>query len=265
MPMKDFKRLLLGLIIFLLVILFGVLTWLFINNTKNANPLPILASDSVDTSLDTQADVEIASDTLYVQAQDSIQVPLDNVIVRFEARYPRVQVLTHYVPIEALLTLPNSSELDHQNTAFIFNTDIMIANSKISQSQLAPLQSILNAAQSRQPKDADKPQANGQSNDSPDNGASQIKGGERNLVAFSYALKRKQSVDGVVLTNNPTAITFRNFLLSSTGQDILKQYDYNDIDNYKNSVDDLFNPSSSGNKASTKGSVEVTDALINGK
>ena len=87
----------------------------------------------------------------------------------------------------------------------------------------------------------------------------------RSLVSFSYALKNKQSVEGVILTNNPVAVTFRNFLLSSTGQDILKQYHYDNIDGYKSSVADLFNPGSTGKKAAEQPSLKIAEVLSNGK
>ncbi|WP_261863316.1 hypothetical protein [Psychrobacter sp. JCM 18900] len=43
------------------------------------------------------------------------------------------------------------------------------------------------------------------------------------LNPFNYALKDEQALEGVILTDDTTAISFRNFLLSSTGQDILKK------------------------------------------
>ncbi|WP_250162537.1 hypothetical protein [Psychrobacter sp. WY6] len=66
------------------------------------------------------------------------------------------------------------------------------------------------------------------------------------------------------MTENTAAINFRNFLLSSTGQDILAKYDYYNIEGYKNSVNDLFNPTSRTQEASNANTVNVADALSNG-
>ena len=87
----------------------------------------------------------------------------------------------------------------------------------------------------------------------------------RSLSSFGYALRGEQAVDGVVLTQNPAAINFRNFLLSSTGQDILSQHNYTNIDGYKNDMDNLFQPSSRAKQATGELSVDVSDALSNGK
>ena len=84
-------------------------------------------------------------------------------------------------------------------------------------------------------------------------------------MSFSYALKNKQAADGVILTQNPVAINFRNFLLSSTGQDILSRHDYENIDGYKNEMADLFKSSSQGKQATGEHSVDVAEALSNGK
>ena len=87
----------------------------------------------------------------------------------------------------------------------------------------------------------------------------------RSLSSFGYALQGEQAVDGVVLTQNSAAINFRNFLLSSTGQDILSQHNYTNIDGYKNDMDNLFQPSSRAKQATGELSVDVSDALSNGK
>ena len=87
----------------------------------------------------------------------------------------------------------------------------------------------------------------------------------RTLNSFSYALRDKQALEGVILTENTAATNFRNFLLSSTGQDILEKYDYYNIEGYKNSVNDLFNPTSRAQKAANTNTVNVADALSNGK
>ncbi len=264
--MKDYKLLLAGLTLLLLIIFLGILSWLWLSNRKNMDPLPITANENEPSSIDSAEYTNtIITSILYVQAEDKIQVPLDEVIVRFEARYPSVQVLVRYVPSESLLTLPNTRTSDNVPSPFIVNTDIIIANDKLTQARLTSLQALINNAQTE--RNQIKINANGMVegttgdliNQAPDNNEA------RNLVSFSYALKGTQAVDGVVLTDNPVAMSFRNFVLSSAGQDILEKYDYDNIDGYKNSVDDLFNSTSATKKTIGKPSVKVADALSNGK
>ena len=75
-------------------------------------------------------------------------------------------------------------------------------------------------------------------------------------------MKNSKSLEAVILSDKPIAISFRNFLVSSTGQDILRQYEFDSIDDYQNSVDDLFNPTSNG-KTAVEQSKVVTDTLTN--
>lgn len=274
--------LLAGLILLLLVIFLGVFTWLWTSNSKNTNPLPIMSDDSLLLATDNEeSDDAVANSVLHLQAADVLQIPLDNVIVRFESRYPKVQILARYVPVNSLLTLPDTIVSADQPSPLVVNTDMIIADSKLTQNQLTNLQALLNKAQvkadqtlikgvtSNSVENVIQDTVQASSDDSnintPANIAKSTNDETRNLVSFSYALKSKQSIDGVILTNNPAAITFRNFLLSSTGQDILKQYDYDNIDGYKSSVDDLFNPTTRGKTASGDDSVKVADALSNGE
>lgn len=87
--MKDYKLLLIGLILLLFIIFIGVLSWMWLQNRKNIDPLPIMSRP--DASADKSSEKEaMTAKILYLQADERLQVPLDNVIVRFEARYPRV-------------------------------------------------------------------------------------------------------------------------------------------------------------------------------
>lgn len=266
--MKDYKLLLAGLILLLLIIVIAIFAWLWSNNRKHIDPLPIMVSANSDTSTVNEDDSEAINTTvLYVQAEDNLKVTLDNIIARFETRYPNVQVFTLYVNANKLLTLPNTSTSDNngvnKDSKLIFNTDIIMADSLISKDRLAPLQALLNETQAERNEN----QANivsisndDQSSDAPipsDNNEA------RYLVSFSYALKDDKAVDGVILTENPAATSFRNFLLSSVGQDILKQNDYDSIEGYKNNLDDLFNPTSRAKTASNDSLIEVTDVLSN--
>ncbi len=248
--MKDYKRLLAGLVLLLLIIITGVSSWLWFNNSKNIDPLPILSSE--DSQLATQNSESVEDNdtlknnkelnTLYLQAQESLQVPLDDVIVSFEARYPHIQVLTNYVPATSLFTLDNTNA-----------TDMVIANNQLSDSLLALLQDELN-----------RNIENNIVNPPTSSNNNAIDGAARILNPFNYAIKNSKSMEGVILSDKPIAISFRNFLVSSAGQDILKKYELDSIDDYQNSVDDLFNPSSNGKTAVEQTKV-VTDALTNGE
>ena len=194
---------------------------------------------------------------LSVQAEEKLQAPLDDVIISFNSRYPNVQVLVRYVPPKMLLTLANTSTSNNKISHFVVNTDLIIANDNLTQTRLLPLQALINNAQ------AELNKSKGSANSMVQNDTTNHE--TRNLSSFSYALQGEQAVDGVILTDNPIAISFRNFLLSSVGQDILKKHDYNNIDGYKNSMDDLFNTKSRTKIAANESSVKVTDALSNGK
>lgn len=276
--MRDYKLLLAGLILLLLIIFIAIFTWLWTSNRKNMDPLPIMANNNDTSSADNNENT-IAKSTLHIQAEDGLQAPLDAVIASFQARYPNMQILTNYVPSAALLTLSDndfadSHRTDDERASFLIDTDLIIANGKLSKERLAPLQEQLKTAQ-------DKHNQN-KLNDS----STQVKKAEygvdeadaevaahaksdntntRSLSSFGYALQGEQAVDGVVLTQNSAAINFRNFLLSSTGQDILSQHNYTNIDGYKNDMDNLFQPSSRAKQATGELSVDVSDALSNGK
>ena len=264
--MKDSKLILIGLLILLLIVVIGIFTWLWHNNRKNNNPLPIAASQN-EQAADTN---QINSDSaiLHVQAEESLRVTLDDVTAKFESRYPNVQLLVDYVAPSALFTLPDARTSDQKNLGFRVNIDIIIADRKISQSQLSGLQDLLVEAQTE--RNASKVNANGmaQETNQPNNidpSISNDNNQARHLVSFNYAIKDSHNVEGIILTENSIAISFRNFLLSSSGQDVLKKHGYNDIDGYKNSVDELFNPASSHKRARGESSVKLADALSNGQ
>lgn len=280
--MKDVKLLLAGLILLLFAIFVGVFLWLWNNNSKALNPLPIMSHESANSGTavgvnldDDESDTAI--DVLNIRADETLQIPLDDIIVKFESRYPKVQILTRYVPAKSLLALPDADAptktVSVKNVAenvsgneplpSVANIDIVIADNNLSQDQLAPLQKLLNDQQTKLNQsqiNASNNMANNEEDkaENTNDMANQDNNKARNLTTFGYALKDEQVVDGVILTNNPIALTFRNFILSSDGQDILKQYDYHNIDGYKNNMDDLFNGASSANKE-----VEVSNILGN--
>lgn len=276
--MRDYKLLLAGLILLLLIIFIAIFTWLWTSNRKNMDPLPIMANNNDTSSADNDENT-IAKSTLHIQAEDELQAPLDAVIASFQARYPNMQILTNYVSSAALLTLSDndfadSHRTDDERASFLINTDLIIANGKLSQERLAPLQEQLKTAQDKynQNKLNDSSAQGNSAEDGIDETDAEVDAqaksdntNTRSLSSFGYALQGEQAVDGVVLTQNSAAINFRNFLLSSTGQDILSQHDYTNIDGYKNDMDNLFQPSSRAKQATGELSVDVSDALSNGK
>lgn len=271
--MKDYKLLIAGLILLLLIICIAVFAWLWSNNRKNIDPLPIMTSENDNVATDDEDNDSVADSTLHIQAEENLQQPLDDVIISFESRYPHIQVLANYVPSTALLDLSTNAFTDNEGARddFIVDTDIIIANGDLSTERLAPLQATLTAAaqdKSNKAKinnDTDSATVDNDAINEQEQNTKNENQESRTLSSFNYALKDDQALEGVVLTDNATAVNFRNFLLSSTGQGILKKYDYYDIDGYQNSVDDLFNPTSRAKQASGDSSVDIADALSNGK
>ena len=267
--MKDYKLLLAGLVLLLLIVFIAIFTWLWISNRKNTDPLPIVANNNETSVITAESEEDdISTSTLYVQAEERLQAPLDDVIVSFESRYPHVQVFANYVPPHAFLQLADS-DMAAEHPASNIGTDIIIAHGSLTAKRLEPLQAQLalmqNAFNKKQASNASHDQAADTEMGQTATKAKTDNQEARSLNAFSYALTDEESLDGVILSDNSVAISFRNFLLSSAGQDILKKYDYDNIDGYKNSVDDLFNPTSRAKQASGENPVDVADALSNGK
>ena len=266
--MKDYKLLLAGLTLLLLAIFVALITWLWTHNRKNIDPLPIMANDNDSETVDTDDTTKPTPNRiLHVRAAENLQVPLDDIIVSFESRYPHIQVLTSYVPSNTLLTLSNRDSAADQDTDAIFGTDVIIANDRLSAERLSPLQAKLTTAQhqdnqnqaSTSVEDVEKNKDGDKKNAATENDNKEA----RTLTSFNYALRDDQALEGVILTDRAVAISFRNFLLSSTGQGILEKYDYYNINGYENSVDDLFKPTSRAKKASGNNPVDVADALSN--
>ena len=279
--MKDYKLLLAGLTLLLLLTIIAIFTWLWIHNRKNTDPLPIMANENEPTAITEGADKNTLSDSLlYLQIAENLQAPLDEVIASFEARYPYVQVTAHYVPATTLFMLPDStisntttsnSELSDvsANIDMGVSIDMIVADDTLTAERLAPLQAKLKTSQKKTNQNkttaalADKNTQDHATDDK--TGTIKSSTETRTLNSFGYALKDEQALEGVILTDNTAAVNFRNFLVSSVGQDILKKHDYDNIEGYKNSVNDLFNPTSRAKQASDATSLDVTEVLSNGK
>lgn len=275
--MKDYKLLLAGLILLLLAIFIALIAWLWTHNRKSIDPLPIMASENESAAAKGDKTAKTVPDSiLYVRAAESLQVPLDDIIVSFESRYPHIQVLASYVPPNTLLTLLDNDINANNDSDAAFNTDIIIANDRLSAERLAPLQAKLTASQHQDNQskanantvitedETDSKNTDSENANSEQATAENDNKEARTLTSFNYALKDKQELEGVILTDRTVAVSFRNFLLSSTGQGILEKYDYYNINGYKNSVNDLFQPTSRAKKASRDNPVDVADALSNG-
>lgn len=260
--MKDYKLLLVGLISLLVAIFIALFTWLWTSNHKNTDPLPIMTSEKQPAPATNEESTDTSPEsTLSIRAEQSLQVPIDDVIVSFESRYPHIQVLANYIPANTLLTISNDERSD-----LMSDTDIIIANNELSKERLSPLQDKLKATQHSQ-NQTSTDSVNSDTDDdktvNDDITANSTNKEARTLTSFNYALKDNQALEGVVLTDNPVAVSFRNFLLSSAGQTILEKYEYYNINGYENSVNDLFEPSSQASKASGNNPVNVADALGN--
>lgn len=275
--MKDYKLLLAGLILLLLAIFIALIAWLWTHNRKSIDPLPIMASENEPKAAKGDETAKTVPDSiLYVRAAKSLQVPLDDIIVSFESRYPHIQVLASYVPPNTLLTLLDNDINANNDSDAAFNTDVIIANDRLSAERLAPLQAKLTASQHQDNQskanantvitedETDSENTDSENANSEQATAENDNKEARTLTSFNYALKDKQELEGVILTDRTVAVSFRNFLLSSTGQGILEKYDYYNINGYKNSVNDLFQPTSRAKKASGDNPVDVADALSNG-
>ncbi|MEC9444774.1 MAG: hypothetical protein VX408_06885, partial [Pseudomonadota bacterium] len=146
--MKDYKLLLAGLILLLLAIFIALIAWLWTHNRKSIDPLPIMASENEPKAAKGDETAKTVPDSiLYVRAAKSLQVPLDDIIVSFESRYPHIQVLASYVPPNTLLTLLDNDINANNDSDAAFNTDIIIANDRLSAERLAQLQAKLTASQ----------------------------------------------------------------------------------------------------------------------
>ena len=266
--MKDYKLLLAGLILLLLTAFIAIFTWLWINNRKNTDPLPVMVSTNESTTVEDGGD-EALNQTLYIRAEENLQAPLDDIIASFKSRYPRIQVSASYVPANVLLAVSKNEATKDSQLHSVFDTDIIIANEDLSIERIAPLQANIESTLQKENRqqttvntaDADVSNAENKDIDTSENNRKQI----QTISAFDYAIEDKKALQGIVLTDSTTAISFRNFLLSSTGQEILEKYNYHNINGYENSVNDLFKPTSRAKKATGENPVDVADALSNGE
>ncbi|MGP4953039.1 hypothetical protein ACTXGO_12805, partial [Psychrobacter sp. T6-1] len=76
--MKDYKRVLIAIALLLLLVIIGLLSWLWLSNRKNMDPLPVMVSDSAMISAttneqeDPDSGNEVATTVLYIQAENRL-------------------------------------------------------------------------------------------------------------------------------------------------------------------------------------------------
>ena len=287
--MKDYKILMIGILLLILIVLILLCAWLWSHNRKYINPVPVIA-DTSSNELSAKDSETIYNASVHIQADKALERILNDLIVRFESRYPSIQVTVDYMTKAALFSVQTN---DADSKDYLVDTDIIMTNNSLAEVQIEHLQNIVNQAQKqrnqytqRQNPDLTTPEAVEETDAPADTEVSQAEklqadsadadtqeqttttdknnSEARKLSAFSYALRKKQSeqmLQGIVLTNNPAAVSFRNYVLSSAGQDILGRYDYGHIDGYQKNIDELFNPTVAENKEPT---VDVADALKDG-
>lgn len=252
--MTKFKSILIGLILLAVTLLMAALAWLWQHNNKTINPLPIPTSkqelanpvadetndsvlgDMVNSGIDSDnkvkdADMNTAHSQVSVCADDVLRAPLNTAVVNFERRYANLNVKVVYLPRHQMLEpkpLITGCDIDHQ--------DIVLFSQSIPTALLESIKDATNQAENP----ASSPPAITADAVATD----QQKPSETlaNVRLFNYALKDKQRLEGALLSDKTAAISLRNYLLSSLGQDIFGRYGFDNIDGYNNQVDDLFNP-----------------------
>lgn len=205
--MKAFSLLMIALAL-LATILLGAFAWLWYNNQKPIDPLPIATYGTKVTAENETQQKNKVQTTIVIQADSALRPALDEVSSRFSQRYPDLKPSIHYTDSRQVFAINPQSQPP---------VDLIISHQNISLSQIAALQALIDRSNAPNQK-------------------------AQTLSPFGFAIVSGQAIEGAVLTNNPIATQFRNFLISSSGQDILAQHGFKGIDNYKNQVDDLFNP-----------------------
>ena len=231
---KKFKSILIGIILFTVTALITILTWLWQHNAKNVNPLPIpsneleltkpLPEDNENTLIATDQSIDANELVIQVCASSQINEALETALVSFNQRYPRLQVNLTYSDSPQLI---NECPADEQ--------DVLLFTHTLSTATLKKLTDATNiSSPAKQTTDN-----HAQSNET--DSAASISETRSNVRPFNYALFDGQRLEGAILSDKPGAISFRNFLLSSIGQDIFVDHGYDNIEGYNNRVDNLFN------------------------
>jgi len=221
--MRRFKPILIGLILLIATSLMSLLSWMWQRNSHNINPLPIPANDTELSLPIDEGDNEVEDgNTSIVEtllpacADEQIQPALTEAIIKFERRYPKLDVQITYVDSPRLL---QDCDIDKQ--------DMLLFARPISENTLTALEKTNRSIAAKQKTASEE---------------TPPKDSKTDLTPFTYTLKQEQRFEGVVLTDSNPALNLRNYLLSSVGQDTFVQFGYDSIDGYRNQVDDLFNP-----------------------
>lgn len=233
--MIKLKLILIGSVLVTVTLLTAIFAWLWQHNQKDINPLPFPSSktplpNSVAHDMDEDRSTLPADNTLsiiHLCAISDIKEPLEAALVGFSHRYPHLSVQVTYSPHDSLnKDCPPEAQ------------DIMLYSHPLSNETLQTLQHAINAR-------------NHPSSET-----------DALIRPFNYTLQNNQRFEGALLSNKASAISLRNFLISSIGQDIFIDHGYDNIEGYNNRVDDLFNSNSNKTNAAPDDSIEHNQSLI---
>lgn len=235
--MQKFKSILIGLILLIATSLITLLSWMWQRNSHNINPLPIPANDTEltlpiegggvkghgtdvngvgDNATAGQNGHPLVTEQLQACADEQIQPALTEVMIKFERRYPTIDVKITYVDSATFL---QDCPIDQQ--------DMLLLARPLSQSTLTALETPNHTTGMQLKNSAERATSKDHNSD---------------ITPFAYTLKQDKRFEGVVLSDSTPAVNLRNYLLSSVGQETFVQLGYKSIDGYSNQVDDLFNP-----------------------
>jgi hypothetical protein len=229
--MRRFKSILIGLILLIATSLMSLLSWMWQRNSHNINPLPIPAND-IELSLPIEEDgpeqngtaaqsaTALATEQVLACADEQIQPALTEAIIKFERRYPKLNVKITYADSDRLL---QDCAVDKQ--------DMLLFARPISENTLAAIEKTTRTEKAAQQTTSPTAPPTTDAKDS-----------KVDITPFTYTLKQEYRFEGALLTESNPALNLRNYLLSSVGQDTFIQFGYDSIDGYRNQVDDLFNP-----------------------
>ena len=244
--MQKFKSILIGLILLIATSLIALLSWMWQRNSHNINPLPIPANDielslpiegggaegnttddfgaadngtdnkGTDNNAAGQSGHPLVTEQLQACADEQIQPALTEVMIKFERRYPTIDIKITYVDSATFL---QDCPIDQQ--------DMLLLARPLSPSTLTALETPNHTPGTQLTNGAERATSKDHNSD---------------LTPFAYTLKQDKRFEGVILSDSTPAVNLRNYLLSSVGQETFVQFGYDSIDGYSNQVDDLFNP-----------------------
>ena len=141
--MKDYKILMIGILLLILIVLILLCAWLWSHNRKYINPVPVIA-DTSSNELSAKDSETIYNASVHIQADKALERILNDLIVHFESRYPSIQVTVDYMTKAALFSVQTN---DADSKDYLVDTDIIMTNNSLAEVQIEHLQNIVNQAQ----------------------------------------------------------------------------------------------------------------------